>query len=495
MNSRAVALAILEVLGLTALSCGYAWWAPTPFTWETAGRVIAQGLVSMTCVVGVFYYVGFYDLRTMRNLPRLGARLLRALSMATIFATTLYMVFPHLNPDLHGFPSGVGGILLAIATAMLLRGLFYSIARTSILSERVLVLGAGPLAWKIVSDLAAASPVAYQVVGFVSEGETPYAKFAGFQQPVLGSLDQLERIIADARPDRIIVALTERRGRLPVRALLDARMQGIVVEDGVEVHERLSGKLAIESLSPSFLIFSKDFKKSRLQKALQRAVSSLVALAGLVIFSPLMMLLAYVITKDSSGPTFFIQERAGIGGRPFHLVKFRTMYPETHTQSAWELDNRYRITRVGKWLRRFRLDELPQFINVLRGDMNLVGPRPHPISNYQFFLEKIPYYSLRATVRPGITGWAQVCYAYANNLEEETEKMRYDLFYIKNLSLWLDLRILVGTINTVLFGNSEENTTDELTDGAHGVTQLTPGARRQTPAPATTLLHAQRRSA
>jgi lipopolysaccharide/colanic/teichoic acid biosynthesis glycosyltransferase len=235
------------------------------------------------------------------------------------------------------------------------------------------------------------------------------------------------------------------------------------IEDGIEVHERLSGKLAIESLSPSFLIFSKDFKKSRIQTALRGAVSSIVALVGLVLFSPLMAILAYAIKIDSVGPIFFIQERAGIGGRPFRLVKFRTMHPETHAPSAWELDNQYRITRVGRWLRRFRFDELPQFINVLRGDMNLVGPRPHPVSNYQFFLEKIPYYSLRSTVRPGITGWAQVCYAYANNLEEETEKMRYDLFYIKNLSLWLDLRILVGTIRAVLFGKNGEKPLEKPT--------------------------------
>jgi lipopolysaccharide/colanic/teichoic acid biosynthesis glycosyltransferase len=133
------------------------------------------------------------------------------------------------------------------------------------------------------------------------------------------------------------------------------------------------------------------------------------------------------------------------------------MRPDAQASSVWEQDNRYRITRVGKWLRRFRLDELPQFFNVLRGDMNLVGPRPHPVSNYKFFMEHIPYYSLRSAVRPGMTGWAQVRYAYANNLEEETEKMRYDLFYIKNLSLWLDLRIILDTIKRVLFGEAVES--------------------------------------
>jgi exopolysaccharide biosynthesis polyprenyl glycosylphosphotransferase len=373
-----------------------------------------------------------------------------------IFSVMIYAVFPYLNPETHGFPVYAGGLMLAILITVLCRCLLYALVQTSVLAERVLILGAGPLAWKIAEEMEGASPVADEIIGFVSEGDTPYRQFTMSKRPVLGALEQLDSIITDARPDRIVVALTERRGRLPVRTLLDARMKGILVEDGIEVHERLSGKLAIESLSPSFLIFTKDFKKSRIQTALRRAVSSIVALVGLVIFSPLMAILAYVIKIDSAGPVFFIQERAGIGGCAFRLVKFRTMHPETHAPSAWELDNQHRITRVGRWLRRFRLDELPQFINVLRGDMNLVGPRPHPVSNYQFFLKNIPYYSLRSTVRPGITGWAQVCYAYANNLEEETEKMRYDLFYIKNLSLWLDLRILVGTIKAVLFGKNGE---------------------------------------
>lgn len=465
MNSRTATLAILEVGVLAALSCGGALWRiiPPPLTWGIAWNVIGQELVPVTCVVSAFYYTSLYDFRTVRNFAEFCARFPRALNMAVIFSVMIYAVFPYLNPETHGFPVNAGGLTLAILITVLCRCLLYALAQTNVLAERVLILGAGPLAWKIAEEMESASPGADEIIGLVSEGGTPYRQFAVSKRPVLGSLEQLDSIITDVRPDRVIVALTERRGRLPVRVLLDARMKGVLVEDGIEVHERLSGKLAIESLSPSFLIFSKDFKKSRIQTALRGAVSSIVALVGLVLFSPLMAILAYAIKIDSVGPIFFIQERAGIGGRPFRLVKFRTMHPETHAPSAWELDNQYRITRVGRWLRRFRFDELPQFINVLRGDMNLVGPRPHPVSNYQFFLEKIPYYSLRSTVRPGITGWAQVCYAYANNLEEETEKMRYDLFYIKNLSLWLDLRILVGTIRAVLFGKNGEKPLEKPT--------------------------------
>ena len=169
--------------------------------------------------------------------------------------------------------------------------------------------------------------------------------------------------------------------------------------------------------------------------------------------APALALIALAIKLDSSGPVFFLQRRQGAGGRTFTLVKFRTMRPAAADGSEWARDNAQRITPLGKWLRRFRLDELPQFVIILRGDMYLVGPRPHPASNGALFAEKIPFYALRSLVRPGVTGWAQVRYGYANNLEEEIEKMRYDLFYIKHASLWLDLRILVDTIKIVLLGH------------------------------------------
>jgi len=248
-----------------------------------------------------------------------------------------------------------------------------------------------------------------------------------------------------------------RRGLAPVRQLLDARIAGSVVEDGVDAYERLTGKIAIESLTPSNLIFSPDFKKSRFDLAVGRAVSLLIAILGLILFAPFLVLIAMAVKLDSQGHLFFIQERLGRHAKRFKLVKFRTMRVVDCPTSEWANDNSDRITRVGKWLRKFRLDELPQFVNVIRGDMNLVGPRPHPVSNLELFGEEIPYYSLRAAVRPGITGWAQVRLGYANNLEEETEKMRYDLYYIKRLSFWLDLRILFDTVKIVIFGRGSQS--------------------------------------
>ena len=247
--------------------------------------------------------------------------------------------------------------------------------------------------------------------------------------------------------------LGERRGKLPVGPLLEARLRGIAVEEGVEVYERLTGKLAIEAVTPSNLIFSGDFRKSRLDLAAGRAISLLVSVVGMVVLSPLLGILALLIKLDSSGPVFFVQERVGMAAKRFKLIKFRTMHRADAPTSEWVCDNAKRITRVGKWLRKFRLDELPQFFNVIRGDMNLVGPRPHPVSNFELFIANIPYYSLRAVVRPGITGWAQVRYGYANNLDEETEKMRYDLYYIKHLAVSFDIRILFDTVKTVLFGS------------------------------------------
>lgn len=178
---------------------------------------------------------------------------------------------------------------------------------------------------------------------------------------------------------------------------------------------------------------------------MQRMLSFAAALLGLILTGPLLALIALAIKLDSGGSVLFRQTRLGKGGRPFELIKFRTMQPVDQPASEWAQDNLSRVTRAGSWLRRFRLDELPQLVNVLRGDMNLVGPRPHPVCNYPLFREQIPYYILRGSVLPGITGWAQVRYRYANNLEQETEKMRYDLYYIKHMTLWMDLGIAFST--------------------------------------------------
>ena len=315
---------------------------------------------------------------------------------------------------------------------------------------RILILGSGDMAARLVEEIESTQPRPYIIAGIVDDGQ-PDAE-SPLHARWLGPSDHLAEIVARVQPSRIVVAIENRRDRLPLQTLLESRVSGIDVEDAIEVYERVTGKIAIEALRPSTLILSKGFRNHGAAEMTARVVSVFVAIIGLILVAPLLVALALLVKIDSRGPVLFIQERAGRHGRPFGLLKFRTMHPSTERPSEWVLDNVHRITRVGKYLRRFRLDELPQLVNVLRGEMNLIGPRPHPTSNHATFMEHIAYYGLRSTVRPGVTGWAQVRYGYANNLEEETEKMRYDLYYIKNRSLWLDLRILMSTVGIIMFG-------------------------------------------
>lgn len=338
--------------------------------------------------------------------------------------------------------------------------------------ERVLIVGATSLTRAIVQELGR-DPARAIIVGIVPDGEPA----AGVRGPWLGPLERLDKIIRETRPSRIIVdvggSAEPQRGGSPeataargernrwqsrevvVAPLVDALAADVVVEDAVDTYERLTGKAALDALRPGHVIFSKAFEAGRAHAAFARGLSVLAAVGGLVVFAPLFLILAVAIKLDSAGSVFFVQPRLGRGGRPFRLLKFRTMRPGA-PRSEWVRDNGDRITRVGAWLRRFRLDELPQLVNVLRGEMDLVGPRPHPASNAALFNAGIPFYPLRLLMRPGVTGWAQVQYGYANGLEEETEKMRYDLYYIKHRSVALDLRILVLTLKVVLFGSGVE---------------------------------------
>jgi exopolysaccharide biosynthesis polyprenyl glycosylphosphotransferase len=317
-------------------------------------------------------------------------------------------------------------------------------------APRVLILGSGPMAAKLIEEIETPRTPRYTVAGIVDDKEPEPGSADAARW--LGPCDRLGEIVEQVHPACIVVAVADRRDRLPMQSLLESRVRGILVEDALDFYERLTGKIAIEACRPSVLILSKGFRNHGIAESVARIVSMVVGVIGLILVAPLLAALAVAIKIDSRGPVFFVQQRAGRDGRPFGLLKFRTMYPTTEARSEWVTDNLDRITRLGRWLRRFRLDELPQLVNVLRGEMNLIGPRPHPTSNHAIFADEIAYYALRNSVRPGVTGWAQVRYGYANNLEEETEKMRYDLYYIKNRSVWLDLRILFETVGIIIFG-------------------------------------------
>ena len=446
-------LAIIEglVLSLAVAGSAFAWGHRLFLDWLDVAAMLGQaGAVSLCCIVA-FYYNDLYDLRVVRSFSLFTTRLLQSFGVALMLLALFYALVPDVGMTERAF---VSGLLVAAGLLVPLRAIGYLVMRRRAFADRVLVLGAGLLAQRVIHEIEARPNFRYAVVGVVDDGSG--AEPGDLPYPVLGPLERLDKLLDDIKPDRLIVALTERRGRMPLAQLLECGGRGILVEDGLRTYEYFTGKLPIESLTPSFLIFSGAFRKSRLQLALRRATSLVAATLGLLLTAPLVAVIALAIALDSRGPIFFIDRRAGRGGRPFNLIKFRTMHPLPPGQSVpaavWDRDDTSRITRVGWVIRRLRLDELPQFWNILTGDMDLVGPRPEILANVQAMSEQIPYYGLRHSVRPGLTGWAQTRFGYSVSLEQVTEKIRYDLFYIKHMSFWLDLRILVDTVKIVLFG-------------------------------------------
>jgi sugar transferase (PEP-CTERM system associated) len=271
---------------------------------------------------------------------------------------------------------------------------------------------------------------------------------------VIGDCSLLNKIANEGKVDRIVVALEERRGALPTEALLKCRMEGISIEEGVSFYERLTGKLFIDRIYPSFLIFSDGFANSDLNRLMKAVMDYFLASVGLVICLPLIPLISLAIRIDSSGPVFYRQERAGKNGKVFNLLKFRSMKEnaEEETGPVWAQENDKRVTRVGRIIRTLRMDEIPQMINVLKGEMSFVGPRPERPHFVDQLTREIPFYEKRFVVKPGITGWAQVEYNYGASKDDAIEKLKYDLYYIKNMTVFSDLIIGFRTARSVLFG-------------------------------------------
>lgn len=349
------------------------------------------------------------------------------------------------------------------------------------MNKRTIILGTSAVALRVATELSVRRSGYYNLIGVIGEERRVTAE--NFPCPHLGSIPDLRDIVMEHAPKCIVVAMDDKYDHVPIDQLIELRALGhIVVETGTDVLERLSGRLAIDSLTAGSALFAREFRPRFLMLAIGRLMSVGTALTGLILSLPLMVLIALAVRIDSRGPVLFTQDRIGRGSRQFKLFKFRSMYPTLHKRSEWAGDNADKITRVGKWIRKFRLDELPQFINVVRGDMNIVGPRPHPLSNRELFVlvarnmpscgQQIPYYSLRQSVLPGITGWAQVRYKYANGLDEEIEKLQYDLYYIKHYSPLLDIRILFETLKIVLCGHVEKSNTEpslQSPDRIHGL--------------------------
>lgn len=271
---------------------------------------------------------------------------------------------------------------------------------------------------------------------------------------VIGTYEQLLAVVEREGIDKIVVALSDRRGKLPMETLLACKLRGVDVEEGTTFYEQVSGKVMLENLRPSWMIFSPGFSISPLLRLLKRLGDILFSSIGLVLAAPLMPVIAILIKIDSRGAVFFTQERVGQNGKHFILLKFRSMQAdaEVATGPVYANQGDYRITRVGRLLRISRLDELPQLLNVLRGEMSLVGPRPERPYFTEQYAKEVPYYTQRLSVKPGITGWAQVNYPYGSTVEDAIEKLRLDLYYVKNMSLLLDLLIILKTVKIVLFG-------------------------------------------
>jgi lipopolysaccharide/colanic/teichoic acid biosynthesis glycosyltransferase len=314
-------------------------------------------------------------------------------------------------------------------------------------AERVLILGNVVSAAQIVAELEN-MPAGHSLLlldgHHGSGGPKPQSGRNGGKVPVEGLPDA----IADFRPDRVIVALSDAETVSSIRRVLATFPSPIVLETAAEAQQRLTGKVALEAVHPRTL----DCVGSPSYRRLKRAFSLFTAAGALLVLAPLMVLIAVLIKLDSRGPVFFVQERVWLHGRRFRLFKFRSMLPDSRGTSEWARDNADRITRVGAWLRQYHLDELPQFLNILRGDMELVGPRPQPLSHHLLLEREIPHYALRYETVPGLTGWAQVRIGYTNDLAGEMEKMRYDLYYLTHQSLALDLAIVWETVKIVLLG-------------------------------------------
>jgi len=396
------------------------------------------------------YYADIYDLRNIGSKIEICLRVMQALGAAALILATLFYFFPEMRLG----PGIVEMALLTIVVGILMWRVFVEwLNRAYGAGERILLVGSGASLNALVRELRGRPDLPLNLLGVVDEDSSAAStSLNGLNS--LGTLDELQRILEESKPDRLIVALKERRRQLPIDLLLRWRMTGLVIEEASTLYQKITGKVPVESIHPSALIFTDGFRQTTLQKIYGRSLGLLIGLFSLVFVLPIMAVVAIAIKLDSKGPVLYKQTRVGLNGKLFEVRKFRSMFVDAESKSGpvWAQDVDPRVTRVGRILRKLRLDELPQFINVLNGDMSFVGPRPERPFFVDLLKEKVPFYDLRHAVRPGITGWAQVSCHYGASVEDAQQKLEYDLFYIKNFSLSFDCLILFQTAKIVLFG-------------------------------------------
>jgi len=426
---------------------------PKPFP-EMLQLSLWTKITMVTIVCGLsLYFNDLYDFQVVRQRDNLFVHTMQALGAACLMLALLFYVSP---------ASSLGrGIALLAAPLILALLLSWRLSAntTNLLSrgdERVLIMGTGESGISLVRHILAHPEYNMRVVGFLDKNSQDIGKSL-VNPRIIGEFSDIEQIVAQERINRVILSFQERRGTTPIKQLLNVKFGGVRIEDVHSCFERLHGRIPLERLSPSWLILSDGFKKSRLLLAGKRAMDVLVSLTILIVVSPLIPFIALAIYWDSGSPIFFRQTRAGYKGHEFELLKFRSMVQDAEKDGPrWAAKSDCRITRVGQILRKTRLDEIPQLFNVFRGEMSLVGPRPERPYFCEQLEKEIPFYNLRHSIRPGLTGWAQVRFRYGASLDDAKGKLEYDMFYLKNMSLFVDCAILFETAKVVILGRGAQ---------------------------------------
>lgn len=403
-------------------------------------------LILLVCQTSL-YYCNLYQFRAGFSYAEMTTRLFQALGGACIFLGFLYFAFPVLLPGRWIF---VVSLLAFIVMSSLWRYAYCLILWKGWWTTPLLIVGDGAFPLQLLKEVQENTDCGYHIAGVVwRQPRVDSPELADVR--TFSSFSQIWKRAQELEAETIVVAMDERRGHLPVEELLNCKVRGLPVVEGETFYEQLTGKILVEKINPSWLIFQEGFQKSWLTIAGKRLVSFSASAVGLVLSLPILVLTTILIKLDSPGPILFRQERVGKDGKTFVLVKFRSMRVDAEDGTAqWAARYDDRATRIGKIIRKLRIDEIPQMWNVLKGEMGFVGPRPERPVFVKRLREKIPYYDQRHSVRPGLTGWAQVSYPYGASEEDAMEKLKYDLYYIKHMSVILDLYIILKTVKTIL---------------------------------------------
>lgn len=403
------------------------------------GRI---GLVAAVFLI-LMYYFDLYNSFVLTNRREVLTRLVGVLGCTFVALAVLYYTFPEIR--LGGAVLWIGVLFMAVALP-LWRSFFFVLNSSDRFAERAIIYGDGPLAQPLIEEMVRRTELGVRVAGFVG-GPCPIAGIPSYDTADLAELVKREGV------RRIVVTMGDRRGRLKVEELLKLKAGGIQIQDGPEYYESVTGKIPLESLRLSWLLFSPGFHVPAGLRIYKRLFSLLLGSLAVLLTSPLMLIAVIAIRLDSKGAVIFRQKRVGENGGFFTVYKFRSMYEGSDKMDLKPAEHGdSRITPVGHWLRRSRIDELPQLFNIIKGDMAFVGPRPFVPEQEEDCAAKIPFYRERWLVKPGATGWAQINRGYNATLEDNKEKLAYDLFYIKNMSIGLDLYILFATLKILLLG-------------------------------------------